>query len=85
MVQPVAEETGASLAEAADAPTVTNPLNPEVQKLVQEYSHLFQEPTSLPPQRDQDHAIPLLPGAQPFKIRPYRYSLQQKDETEAGL
>jgi hypothetical protein len=29
-----------------------------------------------------DHAIDLLPGAQPFRLRPYRYTPQQKDEIE---
>jgi hypothetical protein len=43
---------------------------------------MFDKPQGLPPQRKVDHAIPLLLGAQPFSIRPYRYTPQQKDEIE---
>lgn len=35
---------------------------PEVQKLLQDYQDVFQQPTTLPPQRFYDHQIPLLPG-----------------------
>jgi len=31
------------------------------------------------------HSIPFLPGAQPFRLRPYRYNLAQKDEIEAQV
>ncbi|WVZ61926.1 hypothetical protein U9M48_011733 [Paspalum notatum var. saurae] len=50
-----------------------------------DFEHLFANPTSLPPHRQADHMIPLLPGSQPIKIRPYRYSPVQKDEIEAQL
>jgi len=43
---------------------------------------LFAEPTTLPPRREADHQIPLLPGAQPVSVRPYRYSPAQKTEIE---
>jgi len=43
---------------------------------------LFAEPTQLPPSREADHQIPLLPGAQPVSVRPYRYSPAQKSEIE---
>jgi hypothetical protein len=36
----------------------------------------------LPPKRHISHAIPLIPGAQPFRLRPYRYNPTQKDEIE---
>ena len=58
------------------------PLPLEIQQLLDEFPHLFQEPNSLPPARAQDHEIPLMQGAQPFKIRPYHYNPQQKDEIE---
>jgi len=53
-----------------------------VHDVVQKFHHLFQEPTTLPPARDYDHHIPIIPGAQPVNIRPYRYSPQQKTEIE---
>lgn len=53
-----------------------------VQSLVHEFSHLFEEPSGLPPARDYDHTIPLIPGAVPVNVRPYRYTPAQKDEIE---
>lgn len=54
----------------------------QVQQIIHEFNHLFQQPTSLPPQRVFDHPISLLPGTTPVNCRPYRYSPQQKDEIE---
>jgi hypothetical protein len=53
-----------------------------ITELVNKFSLLFEEPKGLPPKRWIDHAIPLLPGVQPFRLRPYRYTPQQKDEIE---
>lgn len=58
------------------------PLPPQLQALLDEYTDVFQEPTTLPPHRELDHAIHLQPGASPPNVRPYRYSPLQKDEIE---
>jgi hypothetical protein len=58
---------------------------PEIKQLLEDYADLFQTPTILPPQRQFDHHIQLMPGAQPMNIRPYRYSPAQKDEIESQL
>lgn len=79
LIQPADSHTVAALADDVTIP-VTAATVPEVQAVIQEFHHLFQEPKTLPPTRSQDHTIPLVPGAQPFKVRPYRYSPQQKDE-----
>ena len=55
---------------------------PAISALLQQYSEVFQEPTTLPPHRDIDHAIPLQEGATPPNIRPYRVPHKQKDEME---
>nr|ADX31265.1 unknown [Triticum aestivum] len=54
----------------------------EVQAVLQEYSVVFEKPTDLPPHRAWDHAIPIIPGAKPVNIRPYRYTPEQKTEIE---
>jgi hypothetical protein len=50
--------------------------------LLQQFSNVFQEPTELPPPRQHDYQIPLLEGAQPVSVRPYRYPFYQKTEIE---
>ena len=50
--------------------------------LFDEFSDLFQEPTSLPPIGACDHRICLFPDAGPMVVRPYRYPNRQKDEIE---
>ena len=47
---------------------------PEVQQLIDQFSSLFQPPSGLPPKRSSVHTIPLVPGAQPFRMSPYRYN-----------
>nr|XP_009629427.1 uncharacterized protein LOC104119583 [Nicotiana tomentosiformis] len=55
---------------------------PPVEKLLGRYNELFQEPKELPPSRECDHAIELVPGAKPINLRPYRYSFDQKNAIE---
>ena len=45
-----------------------------IQQVIDTHDHLFQEPQGLPPQRDFDHRIPLIPGAIHVQKRPYRYA-----------
>jgi hypothetical protein len=49
---------------------------PEIKELIQKFDHLFQEPepTVLPPSRQCDHQISLVPGATLVNVRAYRYS-----------
>lgn len=54
------------------------PTDPHIQKLLTEYSHIFETPTSLPPPRNHDHHIPVTPKAPPVNVRPYRYPHYQK-------
>lgn len=78
--QMVTDNTIYSLEDSAN----TN-VPPVVLQLLQNYEYLFATPTSLPPHRAADHVISLIPGAQPVKVRPYRYSPIQKGEIEKQL
>ena len=57
-------------------------LEPDLALLLHTYEFVFENPTSLPPPRSHDHAIPLLEGSKPVKVKPYLYLLSQKDEIE---
>jgi hypothetical protein len=54
----------------------------EVQEVLTQFHDVFKTPDVLPPSRDYDHSITLLPGTAPVNCRPYRYSSLQKDEIE---
>lgn len=54
----------------------------EVQPILQEFEELFSEPQGLPPKRPYDHYIPLISGAKPVNLRPYRYKPDLKNEIE---
>ncbi|KAL0444804.1 UNVERIFIED_CONTAM: hypothetical protein Slati_2203100 [Sesamum latifolium] len=56
--------------------------DPQVLKLLQQYDDIFQEPRSLPPERNIQHCIELLPDAIPKKQHPYIYTYGQKTEIE---
>jgi len=46
------------------------------------HSKVFETPKGLPPIRDHDHAIHLIPGSVPPNIRPYKYPYAKKSEIE---
>ena len=58
---------------------------PAVKEILQTYAHLFSGPSSLPPVRNCDHHISLVPRAQPINTRAYRYAPHQKTEIEKQL
>lgn len=63
-------------------PPSTQITNPQIQTLLCKYTSLFQTPVTLPPTRDTNHSIHLLPQTKPVNVRPYRYPYFQKQETE---
>jgi hypothetical protein len=54
----------------------------DVQTLLGQFASVFEEPSDLPPRRLYDHHIPLIPGARPVSMRPYRVALALKSEIE---
>ena len=66
------------VAATSSVPPADN-LPPEISRLLQEFSSVFDPPQGYPPRRDCEHDIPLLPGATPVSMRPYRYPPAMKD------
>ena len=56
--------------------------HPDLQEIIDHHSVIFDIPKGLPPKRDHEHAIQLVPGSQPPNIRPYRYPHIQNSEIE---
>ncbi|KAI5435993.1 hypothetical protein KIW84_022427 [Lathyrus oleraceus] len=63
-------------------PPSTQISDPKLQTLLHKYDSLFQIPSNLPPARETNHSIHLLPQAHPVNVRPYRYPYFQKHEIE---
>nr|GEU62735.1 transposon Ty3-G Gag-Pol polyprotein [Tanacetum cinerariifolium] len=55
---------------------------PVIQQVLTQFATVFQNPTTLPAKRLQDHGIPLLPGSRPVSTRPYRQPYLQKAKIE---
>lgn len=53
--------------------------------MVDQYKDVFAIPVGLPPEKACDHSIPLIPGARPFSLRPYRLAPELKDEVEKQI
>lgn len=62
-------------------PDLPHPI-PSINALLIKYNHLFQQPSTLPPPRQHEHYINLLPSSKPVNVRPYRYPHFQKTEIE---
>jgi len=65
-----------------DVSTSKSSISPNIQKVLDNHSKVFETPKGLPPIRDHDHAIHLIPGSVPPNIRLYRYPYAQKSEIE---
>lgn len=58
-------------------------VHPDIIKLTNLFSFIFQTPTSLPPSRTTNHSIHLAPNSSPVNVRPYSYPHFQKQEIES--
>ena len=58
---------------------------PEIANLLKQFLTIFQTPTTLPPSRNTNHAIHLLPNSEPINVHPHRYTYLQKQALEAQV
>jgi hypothetical protein len=58
------------------------PVPAQVQAVLDQFASVFATPTGLPPRRRFDHVIPLIPGARPVSVRPYRVVPELNTEIE---
>ena len=65
-----------------DVSTSKSSISPDLQKVLDNHSKVFETPKGLPPMRDHDHAIHLILGSVTPNIRPYKYPYAQKSEIE---
>ena len=68
-----------------EVPTSKSSISPDLQKVLDNHSKVFETPKGIPPIRDHDHTIHLTPGSVPPNIRPYRYAYVQKSEIECTI
>ncbi|KAJ4800100.1 polyprotein [Rhynchospora pubera] len=69
----------------AESPPTSFPhhnFSPAFQTVVNQFSTVFSDPSSLPPHRLIDHQIPIITNSPPVNLRPYRFSHFQKIEIE---
>ena len=64
-----------------EVPTLKSYISPDIQKVLDNHSKVFDTPKGLPPIFDHDHAIHF-PRSVPPNIKPYRYPFAQKSEIE---
>lgn len=57
----------------------TSSFDPTLAQLLKQYTAIFSIPQGLPPSRNQDHHIHLLPDTNPINVKPYRYPQFQKE------
>ncbi|XP_042059584.1 uncharacterized protein LOC121804108 [Salvia splendens] len=79
IIQIDAEAVGAGTTTVEDFPPDTSP---DVRLVLEQFRPVFVVPMRMPPRRDFDHRIHLLPDSKPVNVRPYRYPYFQKNEIE---
>lgn len=58
---------------------------PQLNDLLNEFEHIFHEPTELPPVCGREHGIILQQGCGPVTVRPYRYPQVHKEIMEKSV
>ncbi|XP_017406476.1 uncharacterized protein LOC108319747 [Vigna angularis] len=65
-----------------DGLVILENIDPDIALLLHTYNMIFAKPKGLPPNRSQNHCIPLLPDVNAVRVRPYKYPHSQKQQIE---
>lgn len=65
-----------------EAVVLPRELPDEIRSVLESHGEVFGLPSGMPPKRQFDHKIHLLPNAKPINVKPYRYPYFQKNEIE---
>ncbi|WVZ00992.1 hypothetical protein V8G54_027061 [Vigna mungo] len=65
-----------------DSLVIPKNIAPELALLLHTYRLIFAKPKGLPPNRSQNHCIPLMPDVNAVRVRPYKYPHSQKQQIE---
>lgn len=71
-----------SLAAHKNIEALHSEIPAEIVAILKQFDHVFEPISGMPPVRSCDHVIPLVSGAKPVYIRPYRYPPALKDGIE---
>ncbi|KAF7132004.1 hypothetical protein RHSIM_Rhsim09G0000300 [Rhododendron simsii] len=66
-----------------DAVEENNQVHSDIKVILQEFCDVFEEPKTLPPQRNADHKIPLKGGGEPVHVKSYRQEWDPSSSAEA--
>ncbi|XP_014499673.1 uncharacterized protein LOC106760763 [Vigna radiata var. radiata] len=66
-----------------DGLVIPENIEPEIALLLHTYRMIFATPKGLPPNRSQNHSIPLLPDVHAVRVRPYKYPHSQQQQIES--
>ena len=72
----------AQLCSSLDVSTLESSISPDLQKVLDNHSKVFETPKFLPRIGDHDHALHFFPGCVPPNVKSYRYPYAQKSEIE---
>ena len=67
------------------SPTSKSSISPDLQKVLENHSKVFETPKGIPPIRYHDNSIHLISGSVPPNIKPYKYPYVQKSEIECMI
>ncbi|XP_058755573.1 uncharacterized protein LOC131628770 [Vicia villosa] len=78
LMEPIHNLSHSTIPTPSNSPN-KKPFPAPLTKLLTRFQSIFQQPKGLPPSRQHDHHINLLPNTPPINVKPYRYPHTKKE------